>query len=279
MLMKLFSVILLLSTLSFSYQDSDIDGVEDSLDRCPNSSFDEAVDENGCAPSQHYFGVLTLLLGSDISVDNESQTTSNFNFFANYRYNNWDITLSNATDTASTSSNTISSAYGDLYLSTGYYLEKESVTAKLSLGAKFATSDEESDIDKGFKRGNAYEDIATGENDLFTSLHLNYGLTPRQNLYLYYRYTMSGESERVDYRDFSTCSLGSGYAVTSQWYSALSYDYSGSPYPDTASYQAVSWFNSYAFSKHLFATINYAHGLNDISPDDTFSLKLGVRFE
>lgn len=279
MFVKLLPVLLVFSTLSFSYQDSDIDGVEDSVDRCPNSSFDEVVDENGCAPSQHYFGILTLLLGSDISADNQSQTTTHFNFFTNYRYNDWDMTLSNATDTASISSNTISSAYGDLYLSTGYYFEKRTLTAKLSLGIKFATSDEEADSDRGFKRGNAYQDIATGENDLFTSLYLNYGITPRQNLYLYYRYTMSGESDQTDYRDFSSYSLGSGYAVTSQWYSALSYDYSGSPYPDTESSQAISWFNSYAFSKRFFATVNYAHGLNDISPDYTFSLKLGVRFE
>ncbi|MFT7879335.1 MAG: hypothetical protein ABXS91_02985 [Sulfurimonas sp.] len=279
MFAKLLSALLLLSTLSFSYQDSDIDGVEDSVDRCPDSSFDEVVDEKGCTPTQHYFGVLTLQIGSDISVENESQTTTNFNFFANYRYNDWDITLSNATDTASTSSNTLSSAYGDLYLSTGYYFEKSTLTAKLSLGIKLATRDEETDTDTGFKRGNAHEETATGENDLFTSLYLNYGITPKQNLFLYYRYTMSGESNQVDYSNFSTCSLGSGYALTPQWYSALSYDYSGSPYPDTASYKAISWFHSYTFSKRFFATVNYAHGLNDISPDYTVSLKLGVRFE
>ncbi|MBD3791464.1 MAG: hypothetical protein IE918_04830 [Campylobacterales bacterium] len=264
MFMKLFSALILLSSLSFAYQDSDIDGVEDSIDKCPNSSFDEVVDEDGCSPNQHYLGVLTLLVGSDVNIDKYSQTTTNFNFFANYRYSNWDITLSNANNTASTSSNSLSSDYGDLYLSTGYYLENTSLTAKLDVGTKLATAD---------------EDTGTGENDLFASLYLNRSITQRQNLYLYYRYTISGDSHYVDYRDFSTYSIGSGYALSPNWYSALSYDYSASPYSHTQPYKAISWFNSHAFSKHLFATINYAHGLNDLSPAHTVSLKLGVRFE
>lgn len=279
MFIKLLSTLLLFSALSFSYQDSDIDGVEESVDRCPDSSFDEVVDKNGCTPTQHYFGILTLQIGNDISVENGSQTSTHFNLFANYRYDDWDITLSNAANTAAASSNPLSSAYGDLYLSTGYYLENSTLTAKLSLGAKLATGEEESDIATGFKHRDPHGERATGENDLFTSLYLNYGITPRQYLHLYYRYTISGESSQVDYSNFSSCSLGSGYAFTSQWYSALSYDYSGSPYPDTESYQAISWFNSYTFSKRFFATINYAHGLNDISPDYTLSLRLGVRFE
>lgn len=264
MWMKLFSSLILLSSLSCAYQDSDIDGVEDSLDKCPNSSFDEIVDENGCSSNQHYLGGLTLLIGSDVSIDRHSQRTTNFNFYANYRYNKWDMTLSNANNTASTSSNTLSSDYGDLYLSTGYYLENTALTAKLDLGTKLATAE---------------ENTGTGENDLFASLYLNRTITQKQNLYLYYRYTISGDSLHVDYKDFSTYSIGSGYALTYNWYSALSYDYSGSPYSHTEPFKAVSWFNSYAFSKQLFATINYAHGLNDNSPTHTVSFKLGVHFE
>ncbi|MDM5272461.1 hypothetical protein PGH07_09740 [Sulfurovum sp. zt1-1] len=277
MFIKLLSTLFLFSSLSFAYQDSDIDGVEDKDDKCPNSSFEEVVDEKGCAPSQHYLGALTLIVGSDISVDKQSHTTSNFNFFANYRYNNWDISLSNANNAASTSSNNISTDYGDIYLSTGYYLENTKFIAKLSLGTKLATANE--DTNTGLKYGNAYEDTDTGENDLFTSLYLNYRITQRQNLYLDYRYTISGDSQDMSYKDFITYSIGSGYALTPKWYSAFSYDYSGSPYPNTQPYKAISWFNSYTLTKHLFAIINYAHGLNDISPNHTVSVKLGVHFE
>lgn len=276
---KLFSSLLLFSTLSFAYQDSDIDGVEDYKDKCPNSSFEEIVDENGCTPSQHYLGALTLLVGSDISVDQQSQTTTNFNFFANYRYNNWDISLSNTNNAASTSSNNIAIDYGDLYLSTGYYLENTKFTAKLGLGTKLATAREDTNTNTGLKYGNTNGDTDTGENDLFASLYLNYNITQKQNLYLDYRYTISGDSQDMDYKDFSAYSVGSGYAFNPKWYSALSYEYSGSPYPYTQSYKAISWFNSYAFSKRLFATVNYGHGLNDNSPSYTLSMKLGVYFE
>ncbi len=261
---KLYLISLLLTSSAFAYTDNDIDGVDDNVDQCLNTPFDVLVGENGCAFGKTNNGALTLKVGTDISFNTSSDASKNLNFFANYRYNNWDVSLSNSNYTTYDSVSGGSSESGDLYLSTGYLFKNDALHTKLSLGSKLATAD---------------EGVGTGENDYFASLNLNYYLGQKQDFFLYYGYTMSGDSATIDYEDFSSISIGTGYAMSDRWYSGISYDYSGTNVTDGDSYKALSWFNSYAFSEKLFATVNYAHGLDDFSYDHTISLKLGVYFE
>lgn len=261
---KLIFILLLFYTASFAYTDNDIDGVDDAIDQCLNTPFDELVDEKGCSSNESYHGTLTLKLGSDISFNTFSDKTTNFNLFSNYRYNNWDISLSSSNYSTYDSFNEASSSAGDLYLSGGYLFKAKEFNTKVTLGTKLATAD---------------EDVGTGENDYFASVNFDYFVNQRQDIFLYYGYTMSGNSTEADYEDYYSYSVGSGYAVNRKWYSSLSYDYSGSQYPDGEAYSSLSWFNSYEFTKQFFATLNYSNGLDDISYDHTISLKFGVRFE
>ena len=261
---KLYLISLLSITSAFAYTDNDIDGVDDSIDQCLHTPFDLLVDENGCAFGKSNHGALTLKVGSDISFNNPSDSSTNLNFFALYEYNNWDISLSNSNYTTFDNTSGGSSEAGDLYLSTGYLIKNDKLDTKLSLGTKLATAD---------------EGVGTGENDYFASLNLNYFLGEKQDFFLYYGYTLSGDTETIDYEDFSTLSIGTGYTITDKWYSGISYDYTGTNIADGDSYKAISWFNSYAFTQEFFATINYAHSLDNFSYDQTISLKLGVYFE
>ncbi len=262
--LKLYFLSLLLTSTAFAYTDNDIDGVDDSIDQCLNTPFDVLVDENGCAFGKTNYGALTLKIGSDISFNQSSDASSNLNFFANYSYNNWDISLSNSNYTTYDSTNGGSSEAGDLYLSAGYLFKNDNLHTKLSLGSKLATAD---------------EGVGTGENDYFASLNLNYFVGERQDFFLYYGYTLSGDSATIDYEDFSAISVGTGYAMNDKWYSGISYDYAGANISDGESYKALSWFNSYAFSEQFFITLSYTHALDDFSYDHTLSLKLGVTFE
>ena len=261
---KTILTILILCSLSFAYQDADIDGVDDSIDKCPNTPFDALVDERGCSDSDNYNGVLTFKIGSEISFDTFSDTTTNFNLFANYRYNSWDVSLSNSTYSNYDRFGGVSSSNGDLYLSGGYLFISDEFNTKVSLGTKFATAD---------------DGVGSGEDDYFASLNFNYFINQKQDIFLYYGYTLSGDSKEFDYEDFYSYAIGSGYMLNSKWYSSISYDYSGSNYDDTEAYRSLSWFNSYQFSKRFFTTLNYSYGLDDISYEHSISLKLGVRFE
>jgi len=261
---KLYLLSLLLTSSAFAYTDNDIDGVDDSVDQCLNTPFDVLVGENGCAFGKKNNGALTLKIGTDISFNKPSDSSTNLNFFANYSYNNWDTSLSNSNYTSYDNVSGGSSKAGDLYLSAGYLFKYDALHTKLSLGSKIATAD---------------EGVGTGENDYFASVNLNYYVSPKQDFFLYYGYTMSGDSAEIDYEDFSSISVGVGYAMSDKWYSGISYDYSGTNIAYGESYKAFSWFNSYSFTEHFFATVNYAHGLDDFSYDHTLSLKLGVTFE
>ena len=269
--MRFINIILLsmlLYSLSFAYQDYDIDGVEDEVDRCPNTPFDKLVDEWGCPQDDSYKGALTIKIGSDISIDEISDQVKSLSLFVNYSYLDWDVSLSNSNYTVF-DTNTFSDS-GDVYLSVGKLFKSDLLSTKVSLGTKRSTKDIDLNSDVYF---------GTAESDYFASVNFNYLLHKRQNAFLYYGYTLSGDSSKVDYKNRHSYSIGSGYAITNRLYSSLSYEYSDSVYADSDAYRAISWFSSYNFSNTYFTTFNYAHALDDFSYDQTFSIKLGAYFE
>lgn len=269
--MKFFILIVFIFSLTlFAYQDYDIDGVEDDKDRCPNTPFDKLVDQWGCPKDDKYNGSLTFKIGSDISIDKEYKQINNLNFYLNYRYNQLDLSISNANYTVLDSPIDSFSDTGDIYVSGGYLFTNDSLYTKISLGSKISTSKVNEETDNY---------IRTGENDYFAAVNINYFLNDKQNLFLYYGYTISGDSDKINYENTNTYSIGSGYALNSQWYSALSYEYSSSVYTNVSAYSALSWFNSYDFSDMFFGTINYAYALDNLSYDHTISIKLGIYFE
>ena len=256
------SVLLFLSTL-LAYEDQDIDGVDDSKDLCPNTPFDVVVDERGCSYDKKILGKITLQIGSDINFNTLSNTSSNLNLFVNYNYNHWDFSFSSS-NYRTTNLNTISSSENNLYLTMGYLFQNTSFNTKVSVGTKFALTDDET---------------AGRDNDYFSSINFDYFINKKQNIFFYYNYTLSGDSPTIDYDDFHSYSVGTGYALSDKWYSAISYNYSASIYPEDEAYNAISWFNSYAVSKDFFVTCNYAYTLDDLSYDHTISFNIGVHFE
>jgi len=260
----------ILSSILLSYQDYDIDGVDDTIDKCPDTPFDKLVDQYGCPQDESYRGLLTFIIGNDIYNDAESEQINNINFYLNYTYYQWDLSVSNANYKILETTNPSLSDTGDIFISGGYTFQSDNIYTKLSLGVKIPTSD----VDD-----NASLSIGTGEKDYFTSINVNYLFNKRQNLFLYYGYTLSGDTEYLDYENTNYYSIGTGYALTNRWYSALSYEYSNSIYLENDDYQAISWFNNYNFSNSIFTSINYAYALDENSYDHIFSIKLGVYFE
>ncbi|MCH9813615.1 MAG: hypothetical protein K0U47_06685 [Epsilonproteobacteria bacterium] len=249
-----------LSTTLYAYQDFDIDGVDDKIDECPNTPFDQLVDKNGCPLEEGIKGKLTLKFGTDISFDDLSDKTSSFNLFASYTLSDFTAVLSNYSYYESYQNSL--SGVGDIYASGGYHIRKDDLHTFVSVGIKIPS-----------------EDVGTGEQDYFVSLYTDYFLDERKDLFFYGGYTFSGDSHEVDYENFATFSVGGGYAFNSRYYSALSFDYSQSAYSDTEAYQALSWFHSYAFSKRYFTTLNYTYSLDDRSLRHAISLKFGVNFD
>jgi hypothetical protein len=261
----LFLTLLLSSTL-LAFQDHDIDGIEDSLDRCPNTPFEAFVDKNGCAvninkkaSNSNYWGALTLKVGSTIQRDDEYEDDEYVDLFANYRYHNMDISISNSRSTTENSiTDDNSNSDNDIYISAGYNLLLSDARLKLSAGTKIV------------------DDSNSRDDDYFMGLNYDYFVNSKQNIFLYGGYTFSGDDELIDYDDYSSFSIGTGYTLTPAFYSAISYSYTGSNYPDGDAEEGVTWYNSYSLNKNIFLTAAYTYGIDDYSYDNTFRLGLGL---
>ncbi len=249
---------IILSSSLLAFSDQDIDGVDDSIDLCPNTPFDITVNEEGCASS----GLFTLQIGNDSSFNTISKRINNINLYLNYSYNLWDFSLSSSNYSVSDIT-TISKTEDSLYLTLGHTFKQERLNTKLSVGTKFAFLDDNNDSRK---------------NDYFASLNFDYSINLKQNAFLHYNYTISGNSETIDYKNLHSVSIGTGYAVNSKWYSALSYNYSSSPYEHGTSYKAISWFNYYALPQNFYISANYARTVNKYPYRHFISLNLGVQF-
>jgi len=261
--LQVISHLLLFSSSLLAFEDQDIDGVSDSYDLCPDTPFDDIVNTQGCAHNQKISGKFTFQIGSDISFEKLSDISNNLNLYVNYHYAQWDFSLS-STNNNFTNLNTTNTSENDLYFTVGHLFQYEQLNTKASLGTKFAFMDND-DIQR--------------DNDYYASIHLDYYTSTTHNVFLYYNYTVSGQSTNTVYNDFASASLGTGYMFTPKWYSALSYNYSGSPYPGVKDYKALSWFNSYNFTKDLYITCNYAYTLNNSTAQHILSLNIGVHFE
>jgi len=285
---------LLLSTVQvYGFQDYDIDGVEDSIDRCANTPFDAIVDEYGCAIDKYkkdYFGKFMLQVGTQINQDEIYGSSSTLNLSANYRYKNWDVTLSNiqATTMGSFSENNFNDN-GDIYLSAGYFFLLKKSSLKLTLGTRFLsdinieTSSSNPSGGRGRGQSNTQTVTTTTEtialdNDYFASLNYSYQMNAKQNIFLFGGYTITSDSPTQAYENYGSFSVGTGYSVTRSLYTSVAYNYVGSIYVDGEAEQSVSVFNSYRFNKNLFASATYKYGINDLSYDHTLLLSVGIVF-
>ena len=125
-------LLLLMIVKLYSWEDSDMDGVSNIDDFCPNTKFEYLVDNIGC-PIDGNIGKISLIMGSNINID-DSQNYIDYDLFINYSYKLWAISIYSSKET--TDDNTL--LMGDLYLSLHYNIISEEINTKLSLGVKFA---------------------------------------------------------------------------------------------------------------------------------------------
>ena len=248
---------------STSYVDYDLDGVEDTMDLCPNTPFDVLVDEHGCDMNKKIPGTLLLQVGANVNMDAYYDNNTLLNLYLDYSYLNWDISLASA-NYNTTNLSTVVDAEDDLFVAVGYTIRSDKLITKLSIGTKFA-----------FLK----EDGKERDNDYYASVNLDYTFNDKQNLFGFYSYTLSGDSERIDYKNFHTVSVGTGYSITPKWYSSFSYNYASASYDGAEAYRTLSWFNVYMITSSTYLSLNYGYGINEEAYDHTFSFAIGTYFE
>jgi len=235
--------------------DTDLDGVADAFDRCPNTPFDELVDAEGCSKRQHARGNVTLQIGFNANRDDMYGNTTLLDMYVEYATSTYDISLSTlSTNTVSAS---VSDTEDDLFVTAGYRYRFSHAMIRGFVGYKAVINHTE-----------ASDGIILGTNVSYTIVDID--------LLGYYSYTYHiDDSVKQGYHTYS---LGAGYAFTPTVYATLSFNYAESPYADTASSRTISGSVYVTWTQHIYTLFGYAYGLDEATYDHTFNIAVGVRF-
>lgn len=255
---------IILTLILYGYEDLDIDGVDDSIDKCLNTSFEDEVGKDGCPYNKVYRGKLTIGFGKKIAYSKSVLQTNSLNFYSNYIYNNWSLSLSTSSYDIFDNLYSDLNLWGDYYLIGGYSYKYNKITTKYSFGIKVPNKD---------------SDISSQEFDYFTFINSSYRLNNKQTIYGSYGYTITGDSENYNYKNYNSLMIGTNYIMSDRWQISLNYNYSGSTYENRDSYHTVSFGNYYEISDKVFIKMRYDKGFDDYSYKNAFSLSIGKVFE
>jgi len=253
--------LLLLPLILLAYSDSDLDGVADEHDKCPNSEMTDIVDMSGCTieklispeENQHHFD---LIVGANYL----NSSSINESLQADYYYQKFTVRLQTA--------NYEDGGLGDSSLGV-YFTLKPNPKLSLRLGASaiFPTYDAELD---------------NNNMDYKASLALNYQLDTI-SLFGGVGYTVVNDDDinsstyKITYQNSQSYYLGFGSYFISKLYSSLVYSSSSSIYKGGDDLSNLSLYNYYSIDKNWFTTFGYSQGLTDSSSDQLY-INLGYYF-
>jgi hypothetical protein len=269
------------STMLMAYTDNDMDGVDDAVDKCPNTPLMDLVDINGCTKKvlipkvtkQHFDIIIgASYSGSNFSSLNQTDTYAT-TLQADYYYGNFSLQGSTSyykTDASDYSEN----GMNDSFLGAAYNIKPlKDLLVRIGVGAVLAT----------YKT-----DLNNNKTDYTGSLNLSYTVG-KVNLFGGYIYTMindddviltdaNGDPYTYSYQNTNAVSLGAGYYFTNTFYMSASYNTADSIYKDVEDIRSASLYAYKTLNKNWFVTLFYAYGLSDSASDHAASVKLGYYF-
>ncbi len=269
--MRTFLIFFITMPVLFAYIDSDLDGVADTTDQCPNTPLTELVDIKGCSiealeSTQHY----DIVIGQSYSeIDyntNEKTDTKSTTLQLDYFYKNFSAQL--LTAYYSSKSATFSdSGLTDTTLA-GYYLIPLSHNFSIRVGA-------------GLLLPNYDSSLNNNNNDYLVSLS-GTNTIDRINLFAGYNFTKINDDDiptyGITYQNTHAYNAGVGYYLTNKWYASASYYQADGIYTRMEDIKSASLYNFYSLNKNWFTTLSYAYGLSDSASNHSVSLRLGYNF-
>lgn len=251
----------------FAYTDNDMDGVDDSVDRCLNTLFSDLVDAQGCTTQSLYtdrhFDVIAGVGYSQLNYASNTPTdTLTTTLQADYYTQNFSAQI-----IASRYSSDSDNGLNDTLIA-GYYRIPLSgrMDAKIGAGVLLPT----------------YE---TGYNnealDIIGSAALSYRLDSSLTLMGGYSYTAVNDKDvagAVAYQNTHAFFAGADYQANERLSFGGSYYRGDSIYTGIAAIEKLGGYTLYRFDEHWFGNASYAYGLSDSASDHSLDLRLGYYF-
>ena len=235
--------------------DSDMDGVDDDKDRCPNTPFFEMVDKTGCTTQkiplkkEHHYDIM---MGVAYVKMNNGETDTLVSFVADYYYENFIFTLFTQ---PYSQNNTY--AGNDMYLSGNYKVTMDHFTIKFGPGMVLPINAESSN-----------------EIDYFLNVNLNYKID-KFDFNLYYKYTSMNDALT---QNIDTILVGVGYYLFDTTYINISYSTEKSIYEGIEDIENTLFMLNHAIDEHWFTNIRFTYGLSDSANDLSTTVNIGYYF-
>lgn len=270
-MMRFLAGMIVLAMPLMAFTDSDLDGVEDILDRCPATPSLELVGPDGCTLEKGVdkrrealrfdavFGLGYSESNPDALDQDETVITS-----LQLDYYEGDLTLQAVLSSYRSDSD---SGLNDTYLNAYYELYNEDLLSiKAGAGIILPTYD------------TSYGNEAT---DVMFSLSMMQQVGDAA-WFAGYTHTMVNDrnvrSAGLYYQNTHSLSVGAGYNLRHDLYGSISYYHSDSIYRGSEAIRSLSLYLFHAVDERWFTTFMYANGLSDTASEHILSLRLGYCF-
>ena len=252
---KILILLFVFSNILLAYSDNDFDGVEDTNDKCKNTSFMDTVNEDGCPDKRLYLGIISLEY--EYSVENTSLDKANINgIYINIDYKQYLFSYFENYYEIDNSSYT-----GDNYFSVGYSLCNKLFTNKSYLG---------------IKQANKTSQISSNLDDYFLNSSFDYSFNNNLIYNFFIQYTIVGNDSYTQYNNYFNYSLSALYYKDKFQYS-IYYINSGSTTSSLNKYQSIKASILYNFTNTLYSSISYNKSI--LNGDNTVSFNVGYSFD
>ena len=293
---RLLIILLFTGFFLYGYVDTDLDGVDDSVDKCPNTPFSDLVNESGCTVKSliknkkvkpkvskekinknkknrnqeeskrvpHpilYDAKKNRKTHYDISVGfNKMGGTSNESIMADIYHNNFSLSLFTAIDNKRN--------YDDSRLNDtriwGYYSYRYNKKLLLKAGAGIVMPN----ID-----GNSNKRVDAGIS-LFGSYTVG-SFSP----YFGASYRFTGlKGDEYGLQDYYSLYGGAGFYLSKKLYMSYTYAYSSAEYDWSKDIKTDSIYLYYNIDNNWFGTASYLRNLKGLDYNEGFSFSIGYYF-
>ncbi len=261
-----------LTAATAGFFDSDLDGVEDGRDRCPDTPFEQTVGSDGCPdtslPRTPRFGTVSAGASYASGTYGTSQTIESVSTdFSAALYNGGlSASVFGAWYARGAYDPTVASYDGggmsDMLFSLAYtFAPCDALTLTPGVHLKLPT---------------AADGLGTGETDFGASAQAAFAFTYFQT-FVTAGYTVTGDGA-VTYRDIAFGSLGTGMYLTHDLYGSITYDISQAYDPELADLRSLTLYFGYDFHTALSLQMNCSAGLSESAAQFAVSLMLTREF-
>ncbi len=264
-----FYFLLLITLLVYGANDADLDGVDDAVDKCPNTPFSDLTNAYGCTTSSLYTQTsYDIIMGLNLSSMNantlENAKTSNTTFQGDVYHGNFSAQLL-ASYFKSKDSTYRDKGWNDTQLNLFYLFNPtKELMIQTGVGVIFPT----------YSTG--YSNEAA---DYMASLSLQYSLDKNINLFGGYSYTMVNDDDvgnLLNYQNTNAFYAGVRYLDNKNKSLSVSYTNTQSIYSGVNPIETLSFGAMIPLNLHWFVLGDYRYGLS--ASDHEAALRIGYAF-